>query len=54
MSQMSRIVTGAIVGLALVMMAILGFQLGGPIVVNIGKCSQLAGALIGGLLALPF
>lgn len=54
MSQMSRIVTGAIVGLGLVMIAILGFQLDGPIVVNIGKYSQLAGALIGGLLALTF
>ena len=52
MSQISRIVIGAVVGLGLVMVAILGFQIAGPTVLNIAKYSQLVGALIGGLLAL--
>jgi PAS domain S-box-containing protein len=46
------IVLGFVVGIALLMIAIYGFHLGGPAVVRLGQYSLLAGALIGGLLAL--
>jgi hypothetical protein len=48
----SRTVLGSVVGVAILMIAILGFHLGGPRVLQIGLYSQLIGAFIAGALAL--
>ena len=47
-----RIVLGFGVGLALIMIAILGFHLGGPALLPLGLYLGTADALIGGILVL--
>lgn len=46
----SRVVLGAVIGIGLVMILILGFHVGGQSVATVGNYSQLSGAIIGGTL----
>jgi len=48
----SRTILGTIAGIAILMVFILGFHVGGPVVVRIGLFSPLLGAFIGGTLTL--